>query len=91
MHGQFIMTAPPKLAECPICDGCGWVCEPQTDLFELLALYTAMTVNERPGAGAAFDANALAAAVELGMAGWWEPTPAALLLIGAIMKSMSPT
>ena len=57
-----------------------WLIElPQTDLLELLALCTAMTVNALPGAGAAFDANALAAAVELDMADWWEPTPARYL------------
>ena len=57
-----------------------WLIElPQPDLLELLALCTAMTVNALPGASSAFDANALAAAVELDMAGWWEPTPARYL------------
>ncbi len=61
-------------------DRLAWLIElPQTDLLELLALCTAMTVNALPGAGAAFDANALAAAVELDMADWWEPTPARFL------------
>jgi len=40
-----------------------------------------MTVNALPGAGVAFDANALAAAVELDMADWWEPTPARYLIL----------
>ena len=57
-----------------------WLIElPQADLLELLALCTTMTVNALPGAGAACDANALAAAVELDMADWWEPTPARYL------------
>ena len=57
-----------------------WLIElPQTDLLELLALCTAMTVNALPGASSPFDANALAAAVELDMADWWEPTPARYL------------
>ncbi len=61
-------------------DRLAWLIElPQTDLLELLTLCTAMTVNALPGAGAAFDANALAAAVELDMADWWEPTPARYL------------
>ena len=61
-------------------DRLAWLIElPQADLLELLALCTAMTVNALPGAGAAFDANALAAAVELDMADWWEPTPARYL------------
>ena len=61
-------------------DRLAWLIElPEPDLLELLALCTAMTVNALPGAGAAFDANALAAAVELDMADWWEPTPARYL------------
>ena len=47
---------------------------PQAELLELVALCSALTVNALPSAGAAFDANALAAAVGLDMADWWEPT-----------------
>lgn len=47
---------------------------PQPDLFELIALCTAMTVNALPSTGSAFEANALAAAVGLEMADWWEPS-----------------
>lgn len=46
----------------------------QPDLFELIALCTAMTVNALPSTGSASEANALAAAVGLDMADWWEPT-----------------
>ena len=61
-------------------DRLAWLIElPQTDLLELLVLCTAITVNALPDAGAAFDANALAAAVGLDMADWWEPTPARYL------------
>ena len=61
-------------------DRLAWLIElPQTDLLELLALCTAMTVNALPGASSAFDANALSAAVQLDMADWWEPTPARYL------------
>ena len=57
-----------------------WLIElPQPDLLELLALCSAMTVNALPGASSAFDTNALATAVELDMADWWEPTPARYL------------
>jgi ParB family chromosome partitioning protein len=47
---------------------------PQTDLFELIALCTAMTVNALPSAGSAFEGNLLASGVGLDMADWWEPT-----------------
>jgi ParB family chromosome partitioning protein len=61
-------------------DRLAWLIElPPTDLLELLALCAAMTVNALPGAGAAYGANALAAALELDMADWWEPTPARYL------------
>jgi ParB family chromosome partitioning protein len=48
--------------------------QPQADLLELMALCSALTVNALPSAGSAFDANALACAVGLDMADWWEPT-----------------
>ena len=52
-----------------------WLLElPQAELLQLMALCSALTVNALPSAGAAFDANALAAAVGLDMADWWEPT-----------------
>lgn len=52
-----------------------WLLElPQTDLLELIALCTAVTVNALPSTGAAFEAGALASAVGLDMADWWEPT-----------------
>jgi ParB family chromosome partitioning protein len=46
----------------------------QAELIDLLALCSALTVNALPGAGAAASANALAAALGLDMADWWEPT-----------------
>jgi ParB family transcriptional regulator, chromosome partitioning protein len=52
---------------------------PQAELLDLLALCTALTLNALPGTGAASDANALAAAVGLDMAEWWEPTAAGYL------------
>jgi ParB family chromosome partitioning protein len=52
-----------------------WFLElPQADLLELVALCAALTVNALPSAGSAFEANALAGAVGLDMADWWEPT-----------------
>lgn len=52
-----------------------WLLElPQVELLQLMALCSALTVNALPSAGAAFDANALATAVGLDMADWWEPT-----------------
>jgi ParB family chromosome partitioning protein len=52
-----------------------WLLElPQADLFDLIALCTAMTVNALPSTGSAFEANALASGVGLDMADWWEPT-----------------
>ena len=47
---------------------------PQAELLDLLALCAALTLNALPTAGAANDANALAEAVGLDMADWWEPT-----------------
>lgn len=53
----------------------GWlVALPQTELLDLLALCSASTLNALPNAGGAGDANALAEAVGLDMANWWEPT-----------------
>jgi ParB family transcriptional regulator, chromosome partitioning protein len=52
---------------------------PQAELLDLLALCTALTLNALPGTGAAGDASALAAAVGLDMAEWWEPTAAGYL------------
>ena len=52
-----------------------WLLElPQVELLQLMALCSALTVSALPSAGAAFDANALATAVGLDMADWWEPT-----------------
>ncbi len=53
----------------------GWLIGlPQAELIALLALCGALTVNALPGAGAASSANAIAAALGLDMADWWEPT-----------------
>lgn len=52
---------------------------PQTELVDLLALCGAMTVNALPSGGAAGSANAIAAALGLDMADWWEPTAEAYL------------
>ena len=52
---------------------------PQAELLDLLALCTALTLNALPGTGAASDATALAEAVGLDMADWWEPTAAGYL------------
>jgi len=46
----------------------------QAELIDLLALCSALTVNALPCAGASASANALAAALGLDMADWWEPT-----------------
>jgi ParB family chromosome partitioning protein len=46
----------------------------QADLIELLALCSALTANALPTAGAAGSANAIAMALGLDMADWWEPT-----------------
>ena len=56
-------------------DWLGWLIElPHAELVDLLALCGALTVNALPGAGASASANAIAAAVGLDMADWWEPT-----------------
>ncbi len=58
----------------------GWLIGlPQAELVDLLALCGALTVNALPGAGAASSANAIAAALGLDMADWWEPTAEAYL------------
>jgi ParB family transcriptional regulator, chromosome partitioning protein len=46
----------------------------QAELLELLALCSALTANALPSAGAANSANAIATALGLDMADWWEPT-----------------
>ena len=53
----------------------GWLIGlPQAELVDLLALCGALTVNALPGARAAGSVNAIAAALGLDMADWWEPT-----------------
>ncbi len=44
------------------------------ELIDLLALCSALTANALPTAGAADNTNAIAAALGLDMADWWEPT-----------------
>jgi ParB family chromosome partitioning protein len=51
----------------------------QAELIDLLALCSALTANALPTAGAAGSANAIAAALGLDMADWWEPTAKAYL------------
>lgn len=46
----------------------------QGKLIELLALCSALTANALPTAGAAGSADAIAAALGLDMADWWQPT-----------------
>ncbi|MBI1395413.1 MAG: chromosome partitioning protein ParB [Betaproteobacteria bacterium] len=52
---------------------------PQDELIDLLALCSALTVNALPGASASASADAIAAALGLDMAEWWEPTAEAYL------------
>ena len=56
----------------------GWfawlIALPQVELLDLLALCGALTLNALPGTGSTVDANAIAEAVNLDMADWWEPT-----------------
>ena len=53
----------------------GWLIGlPQAELIDLLALCSALTVNALPKASAVGTANAIAAALGLDMAEWWEPT-----------------
>jgi len=53
----------------------GWlIALPQADVLDLLALCAASTLNALPSTGAAGEVNALAEAVGLNMADWWEPT-----------------
>jgi ParB family transcriptional regulator, chromosome partitioning protein len=64
----------------------GWlVALPQPELLDLLALCSASTLNALPNSGAASDANALAEAVGLDMADWWEPT--ALCFLNHVSKA----
>ncbi len=52
-----------------------WLIElPQPDILELLTLCAALTVSALPNAGTASDANAVARALGLDMADWWEPS-----------------
>ncbi len=61
-------------------DWFGWLLGlSQADLIELLALCSALTANALPTAGAASSANAIATALGLDMADWWEPTVEAYL------------
>jgi ParB family chromosome partitioning protein len=61
----------------------GWlpwlVALPQADLLDLLALCTAATLNAMASRDAAHDADAVADALGLDMADWWEPTAAGYL------------
>jgi ParB family chromosome partitioning protein len=53
----------------------GWLVGlPQGDLLDLLGLCAALTVNALPSVNAAHDSAAIAQAVGLDMAEWWEPT-----------------
>lgn len=53
----------------------GWlIALNQADVLELLAFCSALSVNALPSAGVAASANAIADAVGLNMADWWEPT-----------------
>jgi ParB family chromosome partitioning protein len=53
----------------------GWVVGlPQGDLLDLLGLCAALTVNALPSVNAAHHSAAIAQAVGLDMADWWEPT-----------------
>jgi ParB family chromosome partitioning protein len=53
----------------------GWlVALDQHDLLELLAFCSALSVSALPSEGVAASAIAIAAAVGLNMADWWEPT-----------------
>jgi ParB family transcriptional regulator, chromosome partitioning protein len=53
----------------------GWLVGlPQGELLDLLGLCAALTVNALPSVNAARDADAIARAVALDMADWWEPT-----------------
>jgi ParB family chromosome partitioning protein len=53
----------------------GWLLDlSQAELIDLLALCSALTANALPTVGAAGSANAIAAALGLDMADWWEPT-----------------
>jgi ParB family chromosome partitioning protein len=47
---------------------------PQDQLLDLLGLCAALTINALPSVNAAHDADAIAHAVGLDMADWWQPT-----------------
>ncbi len=52
-----------------------WLVElPQGELLDLLGLCAALTINTLPSVNAARDSDAIARAVGLDMADWWEPT-----------------
>ena len=52
-----------------------WLAElPQVELLELLALCSALTLNAMPNQGDPRELHAIATAVGLDMADWWEPT-----------------
>jgi ParB family chromosome partitioning protein len=58
----------------------GWLVDlPQGELLDLLGLCAALTVNALPSVNAARDADAIAGAVGLDMADWWEPTAESFL------------
>lgn len=53
----------------------GWLITlSQADLIDLLSLCSALTVNALPAASASASADAIASALGLDMADWWEPT-----------------
>jgi ParB family chromosome partitioning protein len=53
----------------------GWLVDlPQGELLDLLGLCAALTVNALPSVNVAQDSAAIAQAVGLDMADWWEPT-----------------
>lgn len=56
-------------------DWLGWlIALDQHDLLELLAFCSALNVSALPSAGVAASANAIADALGLDMADWWQPT-----------------
>jgi hypothetical protein len=53
----------------------GWLITlSQADLIDLLSLCSALTVNALPAASASASADAIASALGLDIADWWEPT-----------------
>jgi ParB family chromosome partitioning protein len=56
-------------------DWLGWlIALDQQDVLELLAFCSALSINALPSAGDTSSANAIADALGLNMADWWEPT-----------------